>query len=273
MTALLILGCVYGAICAVMFAAQRRFLYAPDSARPDPHSAGVSDMQVERLRTADGLDVLAWFRPAIDDRKPVIVYFHGNAGHIGDRAYKMRPLLDAGFGVLLLSYRGYGGSPGSPSEDGLYADARAAIGFLSRQGVGPERIVIYGESMGSGVAVQIATETPPAALILEAPFTSLTKVAFEKVPYIPVPLLIRDRFDSLSKISRIHAPLLVIHGHRDQTVRVDHGRRLLAAANEPKRGVFVPEAGHTDLYDFGVAQHVAGFIADTVASPETVGTA
>ena len=268
MTPLLILGSAYAVICAVMFLAQRRFLYAPDRTRPDAAAAGVADMSATRLRTADGLEVLAWYRPPAGEDMPVVVYFHGNAGHIGDRGYKMRPLLDAGIGVLLLSYRGYGGNAGFPSEEGLYNDARAAIGFLADQGIGRERLVIYGESMGSGVAVQIASETPPAALILEAPFTSLTKVAFEKVPYIPVPLLIRDRFDSLSKIAGIHAPLLVIHGDRDRTVRVEHGHRLLAAANEPKRGLFVPDAGHADLYAFGVAEQVAGFIRGAVRARE-----
>lgn len=270
MTPLVILGSVYVAICVTMFVAQRRFLYGPDPTSPDRAQAGVSDMRVERLRTADGLELLAWYRAPESERMPVVVYLHGNAGHIGDRGYKMRPLLDAGVGVLLLSYRGYGGNAGEPSEQGLYSDARAAIAFLAAQGIGRERLVIYGESMGSGVAVQIATETPPAALILEAPFTSLTKVAFEKVPYIPVPLLIRDRFDSLSKIGRVHAPLLVIHGERDKTVRIHHGRKLLAAANEPKQGLFLPEAGHNDLYAFGVAETMAEFVLGAVAPAEAV---
>lgn len=270
MTPLVILGSVYAAICAMMFVAQRRFLYAPDPSRPDPAAAGVSDMRAERLCTADGLELLAWYRPPDSEKMPVVVYFHGNAGHIGDRGYKMRPLLDAGVGVLMLSYRGYGGNAGSPSEEGLYNDGRAAIAFLAARGIGLDRLVIYGESMGSGVAVQIATETPPAALILEAPFTSLTKVAFEKVPYIPVPLLIRDRFDSLSKIGCIQAPLLVIHGERDKTVRVGHGRALLAAANEPKQGMFLADAGHTDLYAYGVAERMADFVLGAAAPAEPV---
>lgn len=258
-------GAVYLGICAFMFVAQRRFLYAPDAARPDPAAAGVPDMRVLSLPAADGVELLAWYRPAADARMPVLVYFHGNAGHIGERGYKMRPFLDAGFGVLLLSYRGYGGSGGSPTEQGLYVDARAALDFLRAEGVTPDRTVIYGESLGSGVAVQIATETPPAALILEAPFISLTAAAFHKAPYIPVPLIIRDRFDSLAKIGAVRSPLFIVHGERDRTVPVSHGRRLLAAANEPKEALFVPEAGHGDLYDFGLAEAVIEYLAKTLS--------
>lgn len=267
MSGFLTIAAVYIGICGFMFVAQRRFLYAPDTTPPDAVASGVPDMERLALATEDGLEVLAWYRPPADDDMPVLAYFHGNAGHIGDRAFKMRPLMDAGIGALLLSYRGYGGNPGRPSEQGLYADGRAAVDFLRARGIGPDRLVLYGESMGSGVAVQIASETAPAALILEAPFTSLTTVAFQKVPYIPVPLLLRDRFDSISKIGGIHAPLLVIHGERDRTVTVGHGRRLLAAANEPKRGLFIAKAGHGDLYDFGVAGEVLGFLRATLSLP------
>lgn len=266
-------GVVYFGICAFMFVAQRRFLYVPDPARPDPAAAGVPDMRVLSLPAADGVDLLAWYRPAADARMPVLVYFHGNAGHIGERGYKMRPFLDAGFGVLLLSYRGYGGNGGSPTEQGLYADARAALDFLRAEGVTPDRTVIYGESLGSGVAVQIATETPPAALILEAPFISLTAAAFNKAPYIPVHLLIRDRFDSLAKIGAVRSPLFIVHGGRDGTVPVSHGRRLLAAANEPKEALFVPAAGHADLYDFGVAGAVIDYLAKTLSLDPPADTA
>jgi fermentation-respiration switch protein FrsA (DUF1100 family) len=164
----------------------------------------------------------------------------------------------------MLSYRGYGGSAGRPTEQGLYRDARAALAYLRKRGFGPERIVVYGESLGSGVAVHVAAEAPPAALVLEAPFTSLTAVAFQKCPYLPVPLLIRDRYNSLAKISRVRAPLFLMHGERDRTVTVGHGRRLFAAAKGPKQSLFLPEAGHTDLYDHGVADDVIRFIREAV---------
>lgn len=250
----------YAALCAFMFVAQRNFLYAPNRSRPDQDSTGAPQMDVVELTAADGLPLLAWYRAPKNDRLPMIVYFHGNAGHIGDRATKMAPFLKAGFGLLLLSYRGYGGNPGKPTEQGLYADARAALDFGRDQGVGEDRLAIYGESLGSGVAVQMATERPIAALVLEAPFTSMTKVAHEKVPYVPVPLLIRDRYDSLSKIGDVEAPLLVIHGEADRTVPVGHGRRLFAAAADPKQSLFLPHAGHADVFDFGVADEVRAFL-------------
>lgn len=271
MTGVAIVAAGYLGLCLFMFAAQRSFLYVPDRSRPDPRACGVPHMTAVDLVAEDGATLYAWYRPPADDRRPLIVYFHGNAGHVGYRGQKMAPLMDSGFGLLLLSYRGYGGNPGRPSEAGLYADARAALDFASARGYGPDRLVIYGESLGSGVAVQMATERSIAALILEAPFISLARVAFEKVPYVPVPLLIWDRFDSLQKIDRLRVPMLLIHGDRDRTVPVRHGRALLAAANNPKEALFVPDAGHDDLYDFGVAEQVEDFISrimETTASAD-----
>lgn len=273
MTGLVVVVAAYLGLCLFLFVAQRSFLYAPDRTRPDPVLSGVPEMTVRELVAADGTKLLAWYSPAADDTRPLIVYFHGNAGHIGGRGMKMKPLMEAGFGLLLLSYRGYGGNPGRPDEMGLYADARAAMDYARDQGVGGERLVIYGESLGSGVAVQMASERAIAALILEAPFTSLTQVAFEKVPYAPIPLLIRDRFDSIKKIGAIKTPLLLVHGEKDRTVRVAHGRKLFAAANEPKQALFLTDAGHGDLYDFGVAAQVADFISRAMAASRRSGAA
>jgi len=190
----------------------------------------------------------------------VLVYLHGNAGSLAHRASKVWPYLDRGWGVLLVAWRGYSGNPGRPTEEGLYRDGRAAVGFLDRQGIAPNRIVLYGESLGSGVAVQLATERTPGALVLEAPFSSLVDAGAAHYPIFPVRWVVRDRFDSLAKIGAARAPVLVMHGERDQVVPVGLGRRLLDAAREPKQGVFVPQAGHNDLYDFGAAEAVIAFV-------------
>ena len=252
----------YGAIVALAYLFQRSMLYFPGGALPSPARAGLAEMATMALTTEDGLSLVAWYK-APADGGAVIVLFHGNAGTIADRAFKARPLLDAGFGLLLVEYRGYGGNPGSPSETGLYADGHAALKFLDGQGIGADRIVLYGESLGCGVAVELATTQPFAALVLEAPFTSVPDVGASHYPYLPVRWLAKDRFASIDKIGRIEAPLLLIHGERDNVVPIRFGRRLFAAAPEPKSALFVPAAGHNDLYDHGVAASVIEFLTET----------
>ncbi|MFQ5958933.1 MAG: alpha/beta hydrolase [Alphaproteobacteria bacterium] len=252
----------YAALAGALYLGQRRMMYYPDASVPSPVSWGVPEMQPVALDTADGLRLLAWYRAAAAGR-PTLVYFHGNAGHIGYRGEKVRPYLDAGYGVLLLSWRGYGGNPGSPSEEGLYHDGRAALSYLAGEDVPPARVVLYGESLGGGVAVQMASERPVGAVVLEAPFTSLADVAQRHFWYVPARHLVRDRFDSKAKIARIGAPLLVFHGELDRVVPADLGRALYDAAAEPKEARFYPAAGHNDLYDHGAAQAVLDFLGRT----------
>ena len=247
----------------VIGCSQRRLMYHPDNSAPILGDAGVPDMAAVTLKTADGLDLLAWHRSATREGAPTVIYLHGNAGHIGHRGHKARPYLDAGYGVLLVSWRGYGGNPGSPTEQGFYDDARAAFDFLEAQGVAAADIVVYGESIGGGAAVQLATERAIGALVLEAPFTSATDVAQRAYWFLPARYILLDRFESKSKIGDIDAPLFIVHGERDQVVPVDMGRSLLAAANEPKDARFFPGAGHNDLYDYGAAQAVLEFLART----------
>ena len=213
------------------------------------------------LDTEDGLALLAWHAPPRAPGAPSLVYFHGNAGHIGMRGFKVRAYLNAGLGVLLTTWRGYSGNPGAPSEAGLYADGRAARAFLRARGCADGRHILYGESLGTGVAVHLARETAPAALVLEAPFTSIAEVAARRFPFLPVGPLIVDRFDSARKIGAAAAPLLIVHGERDEIIPARLARRLHARAPEPKEAVFIPDAGHADLQDFGLAAIVLDFLA------------
>ncbi|MEE8279172.1 MAG: alpha/beta hydrolase, partial [Alphaproteobacteria bacterium] len=231
---------IYGALVGGLFLVQRQLMYFPDTRTPEPARAGVPEMREVALTTEDGLRLMAWYRPAQTPDGPVIVFFHGNAGNIGNRGAKIRPFIVAGFGVMLLSYRGYGGNPGSPTEEGLNRDGRAALEFLSNNGVPSRRAVLYGESLGSGVAVEMATERPVGGVVLEAPFTSVADVAASQFFFVPARYLVRDRFDSLSKIDAIGAPLLILHGERDRTIPVRYGRRLFAAARQPKKSLFYP---------------------------------
>lgn len=251
---------IYLCLLGLLFLLQRALIYHPSAGRPDPAMSGVPEMAPVSLATSDGLSLLGWWRPPPTREAPVIVYLHGNAGTLAHRAAKVRPYLDRGWGVLLVAWRGYSGNAGRPTEEGLYADGRAAIGFVDKEGIAPQRIVLYGESLGSGIAVQLASERAPGALALEAPFSSLAEVAGAHYPIFPAAWLVRDRYDSVAKIGRVSAPVLVMHGERDNVVPIRFGRRLLAAANDPKEGVFLERAGHNDLYDFGAAEAVIRFV-------------
>ena len=250
----------YAVVLGGAFAGQRRLMYFPDSERPSPQQSGVAEMAEVSLETEDGLSLLAWHRPPTDPAHPTLVYFHGNAGNIGMRAYKIRPYLDAGFGVLLTTWRGFSRNPGNPSEAGLYQDGRAALKFLQSAGTAPERIVLYGESLGTGVAVHLAEARAPAALVLEAPYSSITDIAQARTPFLPVRSLLLDRFESTAKIAAVATPLLIVHGARDGTIPLRFGKKLFDAAREPKVMHIYPEAGHNDLYEHGMGALVLEFL-------------
>ena len=245
-------------VCVILLVTGCNPIYHPDGA-PSPAAADAAGMLVVGYGTEDGLALDGWYR-ASRVGKRTLVYFHGNAGHLGDRAALVQPYLRAGYGVLLAGYRGYGGNPGRPDEAGFYADGRAALEWLAGMDVPPDRIVLFGESLGTGVAVQMAVEYPVSGLVLQSPFTSVVDVGQDKMPWLPISLLMTDRFDSLSKIDRIAAPLLMIHGDADRVVPVRFGRRLFEAAPEPKTAHFVPGAGHNDLPGFGISGMVLEFL-------------
>jgi fermentation-respiration switch protein FrsA (DUF1100 family) len=249
----------YAALVGGLYLFQRQLLYLPDKTRPELFGLEKLGVREVMLTTEDGLSLLSWYLPGHPGR-PVIVYFHGNGGHIGYRAERLLRFAREDYGVLMLEYRGYGSNPGTPSEAGFYADGRAALGFLDREGVAPNRLVLYGESLGSGVAVELAAHHEVAALILEAPPTSVVEVAQCHFPYVPAARLVTDRFDSLSRIGKVKAPILVLHGENDRVVPIRYGRTLFNAAPEPKEAWFSPEAGHEDLARFGALDVVIAFI-------------
>lgn len=250
----------YAGVCALMFIFQRNLQYVPERGAIVPADWGLPDFRTVTVTTADGVGIDLWHAPADGLTKPTVVLFHGNGGHMGHRADKALALRRAGYGVLLAGYRGYGPNAGSPTEQGLYADGRAALDFLVREGVSGQRVVLYGESLGSGIAVQLATERRVGAVILEAPFTSIPDAAAIHYPWLPVRGLIKDRYDSLSRIADIRAPLLIVHGEQDRVVPIRLGCALFAKAAEPKVGVWVPGAGHNDLMDHGLMRHILAFL-------------
>ena len=237
---------VYAIIVVILVFKQRDLLYKPSSECPQPAQYGLHNMQVITLNTADQLTLQAWYQAA-PANKATIIFFHGNNGHLGERVHRIKALLDAGYGVLLTSYRGFSGNPGLPSEQGLYQDARAAIQYLVNHKVATHCIVLYGESLGSGVAVQMAMEHPLAGLMLLSPYTSMVDVAHHHYPWAPVTLILRDRFDSLSKITQIKAPIYIAHGRADTVIPSRLGQQLFSAANSPKQFKLFEGVHHTDF--------------------------
>jgi fermentation-respiration switch protein FrsA (DUF1100 family) len=236
------------ALLLLLWAGQRQLMYFPFGDVPAIASLGLDDVQDVAFDTADGLRLSGWlFTVDAVDQVITVIVFNGNAGN---RAYRV-PLANAlrriGLQVLLFDYRGYGGNPGSPSEQGLEMDAIAAREFLINQRrVDPSSLIYFGESLGTGVAVNLAIEHPPAALILRSPYTSMADVGQHHYPWLPVRLLIRDRYDSLARISEVRTRLLIIAGERDRIVPAEFSRRLYEAAPQPKGFVSIPGADHND---------------------------
>lgn len=245
------------AIFMLIYAFQRHLIYFPDTRTPRRQDFQAGDMHVVKIPTKDGLSLRSWYKPAIN-KQPTVLFFHGNAGHIGYRMPLARALINEGFGLFLLEYRGYGGNKGNPNEQGLYADAHAALQFLQQQGLKPAEIVLYGESLGTGVATKIASEHPVCALILQSPFTSLADAAHYHYPWLPIRP--RDHFNSLERIRAIDAPILILHGEHDQIVPYNQGVTLFQQAKPPKSFITIANGGHNDLWSDVFFQDVVHFI-------------
>jgi hypothetical protein len=250
----------YVAFVAFLYFAQRSMLYHPWPTRVTPAAAGLPAAEEATVETSDGERVILWHAPPQDD-KPVVIYFPGNAENIAVRAAHHRALIADGIGLIALSYRGYMGSTGSPTEPGLLRDAEAAYGFAAAR-YPAQRIVLWGHSLGTGVAVALAANHAVAKLVLEAPFSSTADVAASLFPFVPVRWLMHDQFRSDQRIAQVTAPLLVLHGERDVVVPIRFGERLFALAHEPKRFVRYPAGGHDDLDAFGAAEEARRFIAE-----------
>jgi fermentation-respiration switch protein FrsA (DUF1100 family) len=248
----------YAGLIALMYVAQRALMYFPDTRRTAPADVGLPQAQEVVLDTTDGERVIAWHVPPRGDR-PAILYFQGNGGAPRHRVARFRALADEGLGLVALAYRGYAGSSGSPSETGLIADAAAAYTFAAaRYPVG--RIVLWGESLGTAVAVALAAEHEVAALILESPFTSIVDVAASIYPFAPVRWLTKDSFRSDLRIGKVRAPMLFMHGELDRLVRIRFGEALFALAPEPKEFVRLADAGHEDHDDHGAIEVAKRFL-------------
>ena len=246
----------YLALTALMFFAQRALMYFPEKVRTAPAAAGFAEAQEVSLTAADGERVLAWYVPPRHDH-PVVLYFHGNGGSLRLRVDRFQKIVAAGFGLVALSYRGYGGSTGTPSEAGLIADARAAYEFAAaRHG----RIAVWGESLGTGVAVALAAEKPVTHVILDAPYSSTVDVAADLYWFLPVRWLMRDQFRSDERIRQVTAPVLILHGEADDIIPIRYSEKLFALIPGEKRLLRFPEGYHVNLDRFGAADEAIKFM-------------
>lgn len=249
---------IFGGLVALLYATQRSLMYFPEVNRTSPKDAGFASAEEVMLDTADGERLIVWHVPPQDNR-PVIVYFHGNGGALQHRLPRFKALVSDGTGLIALSYRGYGGSTGRPTEAGLHQDAQAAYAFANSR-YKPDRIVLWGESIGGGVAVPLAVAHPVKALILEAPFTSAVDIAARVYPFVPVRFLMKDQFRSDEIIGAVQAPVLILHGLRDTVVPFSFGERLYRLVRAPKHLARFPAAGHNDLEEYGASKRVRAFL-------------
>ena len=251
---------IYAVICAVVYFANRAFIYFPDPARIAPVKLGLKGVKQIEFVTADSVTLVGWYARA-QRGKPTILYFHGNASNAANRAPRVAAITQDGFGLFYLNNRGYGGSGGKPTEEKNIADAIAAYDYLVSLGVPANTIVAYGESLGSGQAIRLAMGRSLAAIVLESPLTSVIDVAKETYFWLPLRLLITDKYDNEENIHSVMTPVLVLHGEQDGIIPVEMGMRLFQAASRPKRIEIFPKGGHVDLFAHGAWEKTKSFIA------------
>lgn len=256
---LVVLVLAYLGAGAFMYYAQRSFIYFPDPRRTAPAAAGLPQVVEREIRTPDGQTIIAWYGKARPGQ-PTLLYFHGNGGALELRNERIKKYMRLGRGIYMMSYRGFSGSTGEPTEAHNVADAKLAYEALLKEGVPPKDIILYGESLGTGVAIQVAREKKVGGVILDSPYTSIAARAQQLFPWLPVGLLLKDRYDSLKYIRDVHAPLLIMHGDRDAVIPVAMGKELFAAANEPKELAIIKGGGHEDHYMFGSYDRINGWI-------------
>ena len=247
---------LYLALVGLIWSQERRFLFPASTLRTSAAEAGLSGFGDVVIDTPDGERLVGWWRPP-EPGRIVFLYLHGNGGSLLNRRERVRALAEGGRGILIVSYRGYSGSTGRPSEAGLRTDARAAHAWLGSYD--PARIVLYGESLGTGVAIRLATEAKVGGVVLDSPYTSTADVAKTLFWYVPVTLLMQDQFRSIDRVAELRAPLLVLHGERDGLIPIAQSRILFDAAPEPKRYVALPGVDHVGVLENGGLAEIRRF--------------
>lgn len=258
----------YLAIAIGMYSYQRKLMYLPNSPVSIPPHIALTGFDDIRFTTSDGETLQAWYLEAKKDQ-PTILFFHGNAGSIAERIERLAYYQTQGYGALFVSYRGYGKSTGKPTETGLVADALASYDWLTQKGLSAQNILVVGESLGAAVSVRLAMQRSIKALIIEAPFTSTIDVAKSTYWWLPIELLMKDRFETIKIIDQIKVPLLIVHGDMDEVTNVEQGRKLYEKAGHPKTLKIIEGVNHNDLFVESVWQLETDFIEAVMAAPTT----
>jgi len=253
---------IYVSLVTLISLFQRHLIYYPSREYEGLPTDVGHEFEEVAIRAADGVKLAGWYVPCPDD-KATVLFFHGNAGNISHRLHKIDLLHRLGFSVFIIDYRGFGKSEGRPSEQGLYRDADAAWEYLTNtRGIPAERIVVMGKSLGGAVAIDLAGRRTPGALVVESTFTTLLDVARIHFRFLPVKLILRDRFESIHKIGAVRCPLLILHGTEDRLIPIDLAKSLFQAAPEPKRFITTPgdhnESGFS--YNLDYATMMAQFV-------------
>ncbi len=257
----------YLGIVGALYAGQRALIFRPDATRVDPAAAGFNRAREVALNQPGAPLLIGWRVPEADAGRPVILYLHGNAANLGRRARRFEALTRGGDGLLAVSWRGYGGSEGQPSEAGFHEDVAAALAFLRREGVAPDRIILYGESLGAGMAVMTAARlaeagTPVRALILDSPYESIAAIAAELYWWVPVHWLMRDPFRADLAAPKVREPVFAVHCREDWITPYDGARRLIALLAGPTRLVTIDRRCHVPMLGGAGTEAMQAFLAE-----------
>jgi len=250
---------IYFFILFTTYFFQRNLLYHPNENNyfGDPLLVSVEKV---KIKTQDNIELLSWYHNKnISDYK-TILFLHGNAGSLENRIHKINHFKDININFLLVAWRGFNGNKGKPTEQGLYEDARSAVKWLNSKGISENNIIIYGESLGTGVATEIAQNKNFAGIILESPFTSMVDAGKTKYPYLPVKFLLKDKYESDKKIKNIKSPILIMHGKVDNIVPFYMGKKMYDLANQPKYSYFSKYDDHMMEYNEDLINHLKEFI-------------
>ena len=248
MQLLLTIFFLYFFILVFLYFYQRNLLYHPNENNYSGDKISV-DIKKVKILTTDNIELLGWYHEKNLRDYKTLVYFHGNAGSLENRIHKLNHFQDMNINFLIIAWRGFSGNDGKPSEQGLYVDGKSAIDWLIEKGVDEKNLILYGESLGTGVAAHLAQNKSYAGVILETPFTSMIDAAKAFYPYIPVSLLLKDKFENYKKVGNIKSPILVMHGEADQIVPFSMGKKIYEIANDPKYSYFTKYDNHMMEYD------------------------
>ena len=239
---------IYFLVLVFLYFYQRNLLYHPNENNYSGDKISV-DIEKVKIQTADNIELLGWYHEKNLKDYKTLVYFHGNAGSLENRIHKLNHFQDMNINFLIIAWRGFNGNKGKPSERGLYVDGKSAIDWLIKKGVDEKNLILYGESLGTGVATHLAQNKNYAGVILETPFTSMVDAAKNFYPYIPINLLLKDKFENFKKVKNINTPILVMHGEVDQIVPFSMGKKIYEIANNPKYSYFTKYDDHMMEYD------------------------